>query len=365
MNKYNLSLIDPYVLAKFLKMKKWEICNHKDGLYSKYVSFDRESVVLVPFNREYDDYVSVLEQAMLIIAKQEHITISNLLTILTAPPSDILRWRINNHHTSNGLIPLSNIDDVLESIQSLLASVAADIIIPSSFHKKVMINDVKEILSTYSLGQTERGSYILNLLCPLGAKQLEFFDDPISRRINEKLLTDIVSIQSDITANNKSKIEDEVSQKKYSVNFLDAIVGLNESILNTEMEINVNWNVDLPITREIISSAIIKPQNIEDIAGIADKLRPTPESKEQRYFGKISSIKTAPDLKNRDKVSIIVASIDENEKKVNLNIDLDYALFEEVNRAFENGLTVNVKGTLYATPKKKYLIDSSFEIIED
>lgn len=365
MNIKDILSLDPHVLAKYLHIKGWQKGRYKNGIFSQYISEDRESVVLIPFDKEYDDYVSVLEQTLHSVANQEHITIFNLLTVLTSPPSDILRWRINNSFTTNGLIPLSNIDEVLDSIQSIIASVAADITTPSSYHKKIMVNEVKELLNTYSLGQTERGSYILNLLCPLGCKQLEFFEDPISRRINEKLLTDIVNIQSNIIANNRSKIEDEIFQNKYSINFLDAIVNLNEAVLNTELEINVNWNIDLPIRDDILSTAIIDPHTIEDIASIADKLRPVDEPTEKRFFGKISSIKTAPELTNRDRVSIIVASIDENEKKINLNIDLDYSLFEEVNRAFENGLTVNVKGTLSSTPKKKFLIDSSFEVIDD
>lgn len=365
MNLKDILSIDPHVLAKFLHIKGWKTGRCKKDVFSQYISENRESVILVPFDKEYDDYISVLEQALHIAAAHEHITVSNLLTILTSPPSDILRWRINNSFTANGLIPLCSIDDVLDGIQSMLASVAADIITPSSFHKKVMVSEVKELLNTYSLGQTERGSYILNLLCPLGNKQLEFFEDPIPRRINEKLLTDIVSIQSDIAANNNSKVEDEIYQNKYSVNFLDAIVNLNEAALNTELEINVHWNMDLPIRTDVISKAVIDPNKIENIANIADKLRPEDKPTEQRFFGKISSIKTAPELTNREKVSIIVASIDENEKKVNLNIDLDYSLFDEVNRAFENGLTVNVKGTLSSTPKKKFLMDSSFDVIDD
>lgn len=360
-----IRLLNPAVLAKYLSKIGWVKVDVSSVDFEQFLSPDQSDAILVPYNSSFVDYEDVLSSALKQIATFNEISLSALLNKLLSPPSDILKWRVNNEHTSNGLLPFESVSDIFESIKSLIGTSAKDVISPELYHKKVFTRDITDFLASCRLGQTERGSYIFNVLCPLGGTQLELYDDPLSRRVNINILNAINQIQSDILNNNKNKVEDSVGEGCYSVNFLESIIAINEATIESGIEIKVDWCDDLYVSPEMPNIVTIDPVTIDDIGYIVEKLKPAEEAKEQRFFGKISSIETHPNIDSRERVKIKIATIDENEKKINVNIDLDYSFFPEADRAFENGLTINVKGTLISHPKKKSLEAVSFEVIDD
>jgi hypothetical protein len=360
-----IRLLDPVVLAKYLSKMGWVKVDVNSVDFDQFLSPNQIGAIIVPYNSSFVDYEDVLSSALKQTAICNEISLPALLNKLLSPPSDILKWRIDNKQTSNGLLPFESVSDIFESIKSLIGTSAKDVLSPELYHKKVFTRDITDFLASCRLGQTERGSYIFNVLCPLGDTQLELYEDPLSRRVNINILNTINQIQSDILTNNKNRVEDSVGEGCYSVNFLESIIAINEATIESGIEIKVDWCNDLYVSPEMPNVVVIDPVTIDDIGDIVERLKPVEETKEQRFFGKISSIEAHPNIDSRESVKIKIATIDENEKKINVNIDLDYSYFSEVDRAFENGLTVNVKGTLTSHPKKKSLEASSFEVIDD
>ena len=123
----NLLNIEPCVLENYLIQKGWIMIYDKK---SSQIFQDRNAIesVILPIDKTFVDYKRVLNDTLIAVAQYEKISYSELINILLSPPSDMLRFRINNDMTRFGTIPLSNIENVLTNIRDIIFSTAKSIL---------------------------------------------------------------------------------------------------------------------------------------------------------------------------------------------------------------------------------------------
>lgn len=362
----NIGHIKPEVIIKYLNNIHWV----QDGVFKagkliQYVSPNEDDSVIVLADNNFSDYLSSTYNVLQTIAKYQSIPLESIIYKLTSIPSDTLKWRVNNAFTANGIIQIDKASEIIDNITNILATSIKDTIAPQRFHKKVKTKDVSDELSKYALGQTQIGSYIFNVLCPLGDQQLEIFTDPLSRRVNEKLMIDLSTIQDDVLNHNINKLDEVVDKGDISVNFLEAIIETYETTNDSDLEISIDWNIDFPnLAKDNIPTSInLKPNIIEPIGQIIEKYRPHQEDKRDIIFGKISSIKGSTDPQSNEPIVINVTTIIENDKKANIEVVLEPQYRTKVANAFDDGATVKMDGTLNLTPRKKVMKNPSFEVM--
>ena len=219
--KRAIDLITVEKLEKVFSFLKWrELDVLMNGRVRQFVSPDDEYVALIPLVKEFSDYYRVMGETLQSIASFENRSIEALVNRILNPSYDIQKWRIANNYTSDGKIPFFSMTDTIEKIKDVLATAYLDTLNPTRFHKKVYTTDVNKNISEYSFGQTEIGSYILNILCPLGNYQYTIFnpteqDIPLNRKINMRLLSSIDNIQKDLKNSNNNKVDEDVDQGLY------------------------------------------------------------------------------------------------------------------------------------------------------
>lgn len=359
-------------LCSFLTLRHWiELPSLFDGQVRQFATPNENDAIMIPIHNNFSDFYRVMSESLNTIALSENTTLKGLFNTLINPSSDILKWRIANDNTSLGAISFNAMFDSIENIRNLLASTYIDIIKPSSFHKKVMINEVQNQISTYKFGQTEVGSYILNLVSPLGFYQYQLFDPniedlPINRKININMLKNINNIQQSIE-NRNSRLEDDVASGSISVNFLNHLSKLYEDNRDSDVSISAAWNIDIPtLDEDHVSQLTLNPNCIEKVVLIAEKYTPTQEQNILRtFYGKITNINGAPEIDSRKELIITVATIGDENQKVSVKVELDNAEFSHiVTEAFENGANVKVSGTITTTTKSIRLIDAQIERLD-
>ena len=359
-------------LCSFLTLRHWtELPSLFDGQVRQFASPDENDAIMIPIQKNFSDFYRVMYESLSVIAQSEDTTLKGLFNILINPSSDILKWRIADDNTSLGAISFNAMFDNIENIRNLLASTYIDIINPSQFHKKVMINEVQDQIATYKFGQTEVGSYILNLVSPLGFYQYQLFDPtiedlPINRQININMLKNINNIQQSIEQKS-SRLEDEVASGCISVNFLNFLSKLYEDNRDSDVSISAAWNLDIPtIVATPVSQLTLNPHCIDSVVQIAEKYTPTQEQNVSKtYYGKITNINGAPEIDSRKQLIITVATIGDENQKVSVKVELDNATYSHiVTEAFENGANVKVSGTISTTAKSIKLTDSQIERLD-
>lgn len=259
----------------------------------------------------------------------------------------------------------------MKKIKDILATSCLDILSPARYHGKIYTTEVIKNISNYSIGQTEYGSYILNILCPLGNYQYRAFSPmeselPLNRRINMRLLSSIGNIQTDLNENNMNKVDEDVEQGKYSVNFLDALANVYDESKESKVNIIMDWCDRVKFADSFeYNNVQLEPIHIDKVRSIAEKYRPKREENiYKNYFGKIESITANPNVENREYIQIKIATIGENNKKMNIQTKLNYTTYHlQVNDAFNQGLNVKLSGILKDTGKIKWIEDCELEIL--
>lgn len=358
------------LICQYLSLNHWQEATELfHGKVRQFITPNDEDAVLIPVTNEFSDYYRVMLDSLTTIARFENDTVKGLITKLINPTADILKWRIADEDTSLGIIPFSAMSSNIDYIKDLLSATCLDILSPSTFHKKVATKDVQEQMAKYKFGQTEVGSYILNLVCPLGYYQYQLFepqinDLPLSRQINLNIINNIHTIQNSILDRN-SLLKDMVAEGALSVNFLNALLDIYEENRDAEFTISAKWDASVPNpSNDIISCVKLRPRCIDKVAEIAEEYTPTePQNIEKTYFGKIINIGGEPEIDDRVDVAVTVATIGDGGKSVRVKAILNYNdFYTTIDNAFQNGLDVKVTGILTSTKRSILLSFAKIEI---
>lgn len=370
-SKAELNLITTEDLGEVLTYLGWnEKPSIRGGGVRQFVSPDGEHSALLP-PRSLSDYYRILIDSIEEIAAFENKTIEEFINKLLNPSYDIIKWRIASNATSRGRIPFFDMTDAIDRIKDMMATICLDTMSPQRFHNMLYTADVKKHLEGYSFGQTEIGSYIINLLCPLGNYEYVLFrpedELPLNRKININLLSSLNEIQDDLSHDNKTKFDEDVDEGKYSVNFLDSLSDMYIQTKDVEMNITADWNPKIiNPTGFNLTTVKLLPRFCDDVQTIAEKYRPKKEQNTQKtYYGKISEISANPELEEREIVRIKIATIGDNEQKINVNANLNYATYNAiVQEAFNNGLDIRLAGVLTLKGNVKWIDNGSLMIMK-
>lgn len=356
-------------IAQYLLLNKWVRGeDYIPGRVREYLTPDQEDAILLPMDNSFTDYFSVLERALKVIAEREHLSLKRLCTKLINPSCDLLSWRINDESTVGGAISFNSMYENIGNIKDMLGSACLDILNPTTYHNKVNIKEVQEQLSLYKFGQTEVGSYILNVLCPLGYYQYQLFDAdteqlPISRRINLNILSNISRIQKS-AEEGSAEMRETVDEGTVSVNFLNSLASLYEANKDSELSISAVWNKDIPLLEEPVNNVSLNPRCIDAILTVVEEYTPKKEQNvKDSFYGKIVKVEAEAEVDNRKVVDVKIATIGEELRTVTVNASLNYAeYFGLVQQAFQDGLDVRVSGIRTSTARSIKLSDAMIEI---
>lgn len=374
--KTNYALIDKIQserLISFLLSLNWkEISTLMQGKIRQFISPDEEFAALVPLDKSISDYYRVMSDTIESVALSMGTSIAAITNRLLNTSYDVIKWRVGGANTSSGTLPFLEMAETIETIKNILATSYVDITKPAQYHKKIFTDDVKDNLSKYSFGQSEVGSYILNIMCPLNDYQYQLFDEipsetPINRRINMHLISSINDIQNEIHNGNINKLDEDVCAGKYSINFLDSLTDIYDSSINSKVKIAIAWSNSIKLDYSSIPSEItLRPRIRERIFEITDKYRPKQKNNEFKiFYGKIETISSDSELEMRKIIAIKVVTLDENNKKSIIQANLKYDKYQpSVSRAFENGLTVKVSGVISRKGNIKIIEEARLEVLE-
>ena len=146
-----------------------------------------------PAIADLDDYEKVTIEGLETVAEQERRSFAALFNDILFFSDDVLEIREAATESLNGTISLRRAGDMLSGIKSSLASAAMLEIEPKPFYVKQQRADVTTFISQCRFGQTQRGSYIMTVSCPLNAMPQEsrlnentLFEPNFSRRITAR-----------------------------------------------------------------------------------------------------------------------------------------------------------------------------------
>ena len=373
------SKINSLTLQAYLLQKGWKRVSTRRNDVAVITSPNDDPAfdILIPLNRSFADYNDAIFQAIKKVSKYEDRDEIQIGNDLAAPPADIVRYRVENESTSNGLIPLKAGFDLLESAKKSLLSAASDILSPALFHKRMSYKQAIQFIDACYLGQTERGSFIASIICPFirltqeeKPAQLTLFSGEealsgsITRDVTKKLMTSIARVKTVIESGDHSVLEKAEGNEIISVNFLESLVEINEFTQGSVIEISTTWAPTIPAPQDTPSVIQLSNDYIEPIKSIIDNLRPEIVETQGDYVGKISAIEAHPDVRTRQDGVITFVFVNNDAKAITAKVTLNAEDIHRAIEAFDLGKNVRITGNLKISSRQRIIESPVFHVID-
>ena len=162
-----LNSIFPDNLELYLKLSGWQFHETINNFSVYYNPLNKSMEILVPLNKNYIDYPNRIGDAVLQLSIVEKRKVYDIINDIFATPADIIRVSWGGEETKKGTIPLNYGVGLFQSLRRTLYVAALDIIDPKKYYKKERKSDAETFIKSCQLGQTERGSFVVNYICPI------------------------------------------------------------------------------------------------------------------------------------------------------------------------------------------------------
>lgn len=367
-------------LQAYLRNTGWirvEVPKESVALFQKQVGNSWFETVL-PLSKDYKDYAFRIVEVLESIAKAEDREIHQVLTDLSIPPSDTVRFRVVNEDTIGGTISFLEGFNLFEGAKKALFTTACDILSPEKYHKRLSLKGAQQFIEECRLGQTEKGSFIASIICPFvnqttedQAQQLSIFNqgdefrNSFTRKVTKRLMSSLSQIKNAIDRGEENRIVDLEGDEIISANFLESIIELNAIKGKTELEIITTWSVFAFEHQQMEKAIKLSNDYIPVLENIISKVKPNDVGYEDDFIGKISVTKANPDIHSRTEGEIVLNYIIGDEEKVSkARVILNNEDYELACEAHKQGKSVSIRGKLVSSGRSKTIENPSFKIIQ-
>ena len=365
-------------LIKYLSDLNWiEIPSRRDNVAIYQINKNNQIYqVDLPLKRELLDYETAMLKAIENISQSESKSMEQIILELLNPVSDIIRFRIINKINDTGNIFIEDAIKFYNNAKKLLVASAMDIKSPDIIHHTSRPdNEIQKLIDNCKFGQTEIGSYIISIVCPLADINKEqytlFTPEEIcaksfTRQVTKKLISSIKNVKENIEhcklnefINKNSSTEDAIS-----VNFLEALSDLSISSPENELEVNVKWAPTIKKNTLYFNSIKLSHDYYNPIKAIIEKFKiSTIDNKS--FIGKIKYCRADPIVEKRTYGQVELIYLNDNCKPASAKFDLKKEDYDKALNAHKDGKTVKVGGILNVSGKARTINPTSFEILDD
>lgn len=263
--------------------------------------------LIVPLSLTYDDYAQRILDVVDRLARSESRSSDQVLNELLAPPSDVLRFRLDDPVTADGSVPFGEGFELLKGVQRSIRAAACSVIDPQKFHRRLTRDKTDLLLQGTRLGQTERGSFVAIVILPLDAVpaddlnsiQLPLFEvtaqPPFVRSTTLQLMHAVTRVATALADGHPELIEQPTDTGvQVSANLCDALLEMQPPSERSSLFISASWARTLPPSVNTPSTVELKHEYFAPIAEYARRLRPQQEPQRDRFVGRVVALMGKP-----------------------------------------------------------------------
>lgn len=315
---------------------------------------------LLPLDRGVDDY----EEALLAVARKltepTDRSLEEVLARISHYEDDLLSYRVASSETASGSLPLKQAGDLLQGATKALLAAAHSVEVAKLHHPKLNRSTPRSLLEKCELEQTQRGSFVLTIACPLDAVQPEdggLFDatsDSFARLATTKLDDSLQTLDQAIREDAANRIVD-AEEPSVTGNLCEALILMRPEDERGTLTISTAWAAARP-RGNAGGPATFDGEAFEAIEDIYRQLRATepPASAERVAFVRQLHGQAGPDGRVEGDVTLVIASEEEN---LNAKAFLTADQYEAAMRAHRDSQPMLVQGKLARGPKLSRLTE--------
>lgn len=365
-----INKISPLKLERFLLSRGWV----EDGFISDKAkiwhrqeeeNFDLE--IIQPLDCHLRDYSQRMYEVVKALSEFEVKELADILDDVVNFDSDIVKVRVMSPDVDSGSIPLSDGVLLFEKAKDLLVSTTLSTFKKNRYFSGSWPADVKDFLETLKLGQTEYGSYIVNVIAPIviSSEDKKGGRSSITREVSNNLARSLVATATAVTKYEEFEdliVFEEAINNGVSANLCDALIGISGSKGHRDIEISLQLAGVEDNSQEIIKKHYFLSRHISVLKTASEYYKGNYTIEKYSVRGLVIRMDHTP---SEEYGVIRVASLVNGLLK-NISMQLDLNDYWLAIRAHESNELVKCLGDLVVTSRSANLIEpKGFEVIED
>ena len=311
--------------------------------------------IIIPTDPGLADYAEAARDAVERLAAFEKRPANEVLEHLLLPPADMLRFREVSQDAESGSLPFEHAARMIGGARRLLLSAAHSVLVPQPYHPRLSRSEAEEFLAKCRLGQTERGSFVLNVACPLNqAITLPGMEDePFARKVTRLMIESVATLARTAESGRADELMDAHLSPGISANLCESLLMLRPSGERSLLFISIAWSrVLLPEPTDRRREVQLTQEVFEIAEALAPRLRTNPAPRQTRFIGYVDALRGQPgqdDPRPRGEVDFTL--FDEQEGEVHARGILDADQYAVAGAAHLASDAVSFRATLRWLPR--------------
>ena len=308
----------------------------------------------IPMDASDVGFVDAMRDVIARLSEIEGRPADAVLADLLWPDADILRVRIASPASAAGQLSLASDVELREGVRRALLASACSVVKPARYHPRLSRSEADAFLAACRAGQTERGSYVVKVICPLHAGDLPNDETaaPFTRQVTTYLMRSTARLVEDIENDQLHEYEIDIAADAaapLSWNLCDALLRMRPEGDQGQVELATRWAADRRFSppANVPARVSIKAEYFQAIEQVARVLRPTREAREQQLIGTVEQLSGTVDDEGRRAGEVQFTLLEDGEP-LRVKAILDVEQYEVAMRAHQGGETyVVLHGVLH------------------
>jgi hypothetical protein len=318
--------------GKSSRMRRWILTHSDSSLRQLIIPIDQDS-----------NWNDALQEVVLRLSEVEDSSPEMILNDLLAAQSDVVRFRVGGPNTSDGTLPIAAATGLIEGARRALLSSACSVVNRVQHHPRLSRTEVEEFLSVCKMAQTEFGSYVIKVVCPLTEMKeppILQNDEPFARATTLSLLRGCRKIVQGIEQDNIDDVlKGDSKSPDITSNLCDSLLRMHAAQDNADLSIQISWaampKYGIPDEHSVVA---FKPEYFNAVKDIQRQLRPQKTQEEKSLlFGTVETLNGNVDDENRRSGEVVFALLLQDEEVVRARGNLTAEYYQKAVNAHEAG----------------------------
>lgn len=358
--------VSSYQLRAYLEHKQW----FEDGKIRNVATIwhrqdNEDAEVVLPLSY-VKDYRQRIRDALASIASVEGRAVHEVLNEVKRLFANVITIRVVHDDTNDGTIPINDGVLLIAKAKDLLSAAARSLYAKRKQFTRGAPKEAKEYLETLLLGQTEIGSYVVNVIAPVqmvadGSNNVTTI--PLAQAITSNLVAGLSALEK-ATATYEEKGDlgafDEAVLAGASSNMCDALLGFSGEKHNRNFEITVTA-APSPLFETEPAKFMFDGKYVEALEKATGYYKGDYILPERRLTGYITKLSRPKD--ETSGTITIDSTVGDVERKVQVELMGDD--YHQAVVAHDNSKMVRVEGDVHIKSKSAQLLNpKNFGVIE-
>ncbi|MBA2113020.1 hypothetical protein [Bremerella alba] len=345
--------VSPVRVREYLKSAGWlsvKTPGDTNSILYQRPNSKREQI-LVPTTYQLDDYSMRMAEVIAYVASFEQRSPEELLSALLLPEADILRVQESSETAAAGDLPLDHALSLLNGVKKAILASACSVIRPARLHRRMSLGDAEQLINSCRLGQTERGSFVMMVACPLDAvpSDPDLFDTPpFTRRVTTLLMRSISHLVQAIESGDTESLlreNDDEYAPLLSTNLCEGLLEMQPEGDRSFIRISASFSQVRHVS-DVPTSVRLSREIFPRIESLINKLRPVDEPRSQAFVGYVETLNGRPNAKGKMEGQVTLRLLTPDIDNLRARIELESDAYAIADYAHMHNRPVSLEGVL-------------------